>query len=259
MSRYFLELSFKGTNYSGWQIQENAVSVQQKVNEALSLLLGTKTETVGCGRTDTGVHAKQFFVQFDSVNEITDTFKFIHQMNGIVPNDISVYEVYQVDENASSRYDAVSRTYEYYLYRYKNPFLKEFAAGIFFDINVDEINNACKILKEYDDFKCFSKSRTDVKHTICNIMEAKWETQNGFHKFTVTANRFLRGMVRAITGTLLETGKGETSLNDFRKIIESKQRSEAGASVDACGLYLTKVVYPYLKIEREFEFPLAVK
>ena len=210
--RYFLELCFKGTNYSGWQIQDNAVSVQQKLNEALSVLLATKTETVGCGRTDAGVHAKQFFVQFDSINQVADKFKFIHQLNGILPNDIFVFDYHEVNENASARFDAILRTYEYYLCRYPNPFLREFAATMFFDINVSAINKACAVLAEYDDFKSFSKTRTDVKNTICNISIAKWETQNGIHKFTITANRFLRGMVRAITGTLLQIGKEEISI-----------------------------------------------
>src|SRR6185436_3255903 len=225
MPRYFLELSFKGTNYSGWQIQDNAVSVQEKINGALSVLLNSNTETVGCGRTDTGVHAKQFFAQFDSVNEINDKYKFLHQLNSIVPNDISFFDFHPVKENASARYDAIKRTYEYYLYRHKNPFLKEYAASQFYDVDVDQINEACKILLECDDFKCFSKTRTQVKHTICHITEAKWEEKNGFHKFTISANRFLRGMVRAIVGTLQEIGKRELTVSDFKKIIENKDRS----------------------------------
>lgn len=258
MSRYFLELCFKGTHYSGWQIQENAVSVQEKVNDALTVLLSTKTEALGCGRTDTGVHAKQFFAHFDSDKDITDHYKFIHQMNGILPNDISVFDLHKVADDVSARFDARSRTYEYYLYRYKNPFLKEIAAGMFYDVDVNRINQSCKVLFEYDDFKCFSKTRTDVNHTNCKITEAKWEAENDLHKFTITANRFLRGMVRAIVGTMQQVGKGELSKEDFRKIIEGKERSEAGASVDACGLYLSKIEYPFLKIERKFEFPFDV-
>jgi tRNA pseudouridine38-40 synthase len=258
-SRYFLELSFKGTLYSGWQIQDNAISVQEKLNDALTILLGAKTESTGCGRTDTGVHAKQFFAQFDAANELTDKYKFVHQLNSILPNDISVFDFHLVKEDASARYDAVKRTYEYYLYRNKNPFLKEFAAAMFYDVDVEKINRACAILLEHDDFKCFSKSRTQVKHTICNITEAKWETKNDFHIFTISANRFLRGMVRAIVGTLLETGKGSLSLEDFKKIIENKNRADAGASVDACGLYLSKIEYPYLKIKRQFQFPFEIK
>jgi tRNA pseudouridine38-40 synthase len=254
MPRYFLEFCFKGTHYSGWQIQENAVSVQEKINNALSVLLNAKTETIGCGRTDTGVHAKQFFAQFDAAAEISDKFKFVHQLNSILPHDISVFDYHPVKNGASARYDAVKRTYEYYLYRGKNPFLKEYATALFYDIDVDNINKACNILLEHDDFKCFSKSRTQVKHTICKITKAGWESENGLHVFTISANRFLRGMVRAIVGTLLQVGKKELSLS---KIIESKDRSEAGASVDACGLYLSRIEYPFLNTkERRFEkFP----
>lgn len=258
MPRYFLEFCFKGTHYSGWQIQENAVSVQEKINDALSLVLSVKTQTIGCGRTDTGVHAKQFFAQFDSVNDIEDKTKFIYQLNGILSQDISVLNFHPVSIDASARFDAVLRTYEYYLYRFKNPFLKEFAASMFYDIDIAKINGACKILLEHDDFKCFSKSRTDVKHTICNIKQASWKEKNGLHKFTITANRFLRGMVRAIVGTLLEIGKGELTTNEFKKIIENKDRSAAGASVDACGLYLSKIEYPYLQVERKFLFPFEI-
>lgn len=259
MQRYFLELCFKGTNHSGWQIQENAVSVQEKVNNALSLLQGNNIETAGCGRTDTGVHAKQFFAQFDSITSINNHYKFIHNLNGILPNDITVFDLHEVDGNASARFDARLRTYEYYLHRYKNPFLKEFAAAMFFDVDVNKINEACEILLEYNDFECFSKSRTDVKHFICNIKGAKWEQGNEFHKVTITANRFLRGMVRTIVGTLQQVGKNEISIDEFRKIIESKKRSEAGVAVDACGLYLSKIEYPFLNVERKFEFPFKVK
>jgi tRNA pseudouridine38-40 synthase len=258
MSRYFLEFCFKGTHYSGWQIQENAVSVQEKVNKALSTLFKTKIETAGCGRTDTGVHAKQFFAQFDLQKDIKDKYKFIHQLNSILPHDISVFDYYPVKDDASARYDAVSRTYEYYLYQKKNPFLKGYAAVLLFEVDTKKINKACKILFEHDDFKCFSKSRTQVKHTICKITEAKWTEENGLHKFTITANRFLRGMVRAIVGTLLEVGKGELTIEEFRKIIENKERSAAGASVDACGLYLSKIEYPFLKVERGDGFPFEI-
>ncbi|MEO5571387.1 MAG: tRNA pseudouridine(38-40) synthase TruA [Bacteroidia bacterium] len=258
MPRYFLEFCFKGTHYSGWQIQENAVSVQEKINNALSVLLNVKTETVGCGRTDTGVHAKQFFAQFDSVNVINDKYKFVHQLNSILPNDISVFDFHYVKDDASARYNAISRTYQYYLYRYKNPFLKEYAAAMFYDVDVSVINNACNILLEHDDFKCFRKSRTQVKHTICKITQAKWESEDGLHIFTITANRFLRGMVRAIVGTLQQVGKEELSVEDFIKIIENKERSAAGASVDACGLYLSKIEYPYLSVASKFHFPFEV-
>lgn len=258
MPAYFLEFCFKGTNYSGWQIQENAVAVQQKINEALSVILGVPTETQGCGRTDTGVHAKQFFAGFKSDTKISDTAKLAHRMNGFLPHDISVFNVHPVADDASARFDAVARTYEYYLYRKKNAFLKEFGGTMFYDVNIEKINGACKILLEYDDFKCFSKINTDVKHTLCYIKEAKWEGENGLHKFTITANRFLRGMVRTIVGTLQKVGREEITENDFRKIIENKERSNAGPAADACGLYLTRIQYPYLASEIKFNFPFDI-
>lgn len=259
MPRYFLEFCFKGTSYSGWQIQDNAVSVQQKVNEALSILLSTPVQTHGCGRTDTGVHAKQFFAHFDAAIEPLDNYKFVHQLNSILPHDISVFDIYPVDAITSARFNAIARTYEYYLYHHKNPFFKDYAAKLLHEIDEKKINKACEVLLKFEDFKCFSKSKTDVNHTNCKITFANWQSETDSHLFTITANRFLRGMVRAIVGTLLKVGKGEISIEDFIKIIESKERSEAGASVDARGLYLSKVEYPFLKIERKFEFPFPVK
>jgi tRNA pseudouridine38-40 synthase len=259
MPRYFLEFCFKGTHYSGWQIQKNAMSVQEKVNNALALLSRAKTETTGCGRTDTGVHAKQFFAHFDIDKKIEDKKQFSYQLNAILPNDISVFDLHEVADDASARYDAIIRTYEYYLYRSKNPFLKDVASMMLYDMDVRKINKACSVLLAHDDFKCFSKSRTQVNHTICKIYKAEWEEKNNMHKFTISANRFLRGMVRAIVGTLQQVGEGKLSLHDFKKIIENKQRSAAGASVDACGLYLSRIEYPYLKVERKFELPFSIK
>lgn len=261
MPRYFLEFSFSGTHYSGWQIQENAISVQQKVNEALSTIACVPVETIGCGRTDTGVHAKQFFAHFDWKEIVTDKYRFLHQLNGMLPHDIAMHDLHDVKEGAHARFDAFERTYEYYAYRKKNVFLKNNAAAFYFDLDIALINKACIVLFEYDDFNCFAKNRSDVKDTICKIKKAEWQTDRagGRHQFTITANRFLRGMVRAIVGTLVQVGKEEITVDDFHKIIEGKNRMDAGASVPACGLYLSGIKYPFLEVKSNFEFPFDVK
>jgi len=245
MSRYFLEFCFKGTNYSGWQKQRNAASVQQILDGALQTILNKETVTTGCCRTDAGVHAAQMFAHFDSEKKIS-AFKFIHQLNGIMPPDISILNLFPVDKSAHARFDATLRTYRYFAFRKKNPFLKDYAAAFYFDLNIEMINRACKALMEYDDFKSFAKNKTDVKDTICKIKEAKWEFEKELHCFTISSNRFLRGMVRAIAGTLIKVGKEEINISQFRKIIEGKSRSDAGASVPAHGLYLWGVDYKFI-------------
>lgn len=246
--RYFLEMAFKGTHYAGWQVQENAVAVQQKINEALSTIASCPVETLGCGRTDTGVHAKQFFVQFDWKEKISDPSRFIFQLNGILPYDIVIFDLHEVSPDASARHDAIARTYEYYIYSGKNPFLREFATWYTKKYDISLLNKAAAELLGYDDFACFSKSRTEVKHFICHITEAGWNFENGLLVFRITSNRFLRGMVRAIVGTLLQVGSGEISIHEFRSIIESKDRKKAGASVPAQGLYLSAVRYLFLPV-----------
>lgn len=251
MKRYFIELSFKGTNYHGWQIQDNAHTVQAELNSALKNFLGKEIETLGVGRTDTGVHATQFFVQFDFEKEIPD--KMVHSLNGMLPGDIAVKRVFPVAKGANVRFDAVSRTYEYWVYQQKNPFLKENACFFPFEMDLKLVNEASDILREYKDFKCFSKSNTQVKTTHCDVFSAGWKTyeDNNFGEkivFTISANRFLRNMVRAIVGTIFKVAKNEITLGDFRKIIETGGRADAGMSVPACGLYLTKIEYNREKI-----------
>lgn len=258
MHRYFLELSYRGTHYSGWQIQHNAISVQQKINEALGMLLANKksmVETIGCGRTDTGVHALQFFAHFDADAEIVDLKTFVYQLNGILPFDITIKTVHPVSKDAHARFDAVSRSYKYYIHTSKNGFYSEFSGCYFKKFEIEKLNEASALLLEAEDFHSFCKSRAQSKTTICKIANAAWKTKNGLYIFEITADRFLRGMVRALVGTLIDVGSGKLSLRDFEAIIEARNRKKAGAAAPACGLYLTEIVYPFLKVENKFKFP----
>lgn len=241
--RYFLEFSYNGKSYHGWQNQPNAISVQEVIENALSTLLRNKTDVVGAGRTDSGVHAKQMFAHFD-VNIPVDRDDLLHKLNSFLPADISIHYIHEVKDNAHARFDAVSRTYEYWITQSKNPFLSDYSYCLKNPLDIKKMNKASKILFEYDNFQCFSKSKTDVKTYLCHIMEVNWKSDNEKLVFTIKADRFLRNMVRAIVGTLIEVGTNKFSKEDVKKIIESKNRSKAGVSVPAHGLYLTKVEYP---------------
>ncbi len=241
--RYFLEFSYCGKAYSGWQRQPDASSVQETMEHALSLLLKTPVALVGAGRTDSGVHARQMFAHFD-IDCIPDESQLIHRLNAFLPNDISIENLVQVHSEAHARFDAVSRTYEYWITTRKNPFLTERAYQVKQPLQIAPMNEAASLLLDYQDFQCFSKSNTDVKTFLCTILYAKWEEREDLLVFQITANRFLRNMVRAIVGTLLEVGQGKRQPEDVKKIIKSKNRSNAGASVPAHALYLTKVIYP---------------
>jgi tRNA pseudouridine38-40 synthase len=243
MQRYFIQLAYKGTNFHGWQIQENAPTIQAEINKALSILLNQSIETIGCGRTDTGVHASEFFAHFDSL-EIKDISNLIYKLNKFLSKDIAVYNIWKVKNNANARYDAIERTYNYYITKQKDPFLTDRAYYYYGSLDVHKMNKACEILLTYNDFEVFSKSNSQVKNFICNIYHAKWTEKNKLLNFEITANRFLRNMVRAIVGTMLEIGKGNINLEEFKKIIESKNRSNAGFSVPPHGLFLSKVKYP---------------
>lgn len=246
--RYFLEISYNGKNFHGWQIQPNAVSVQEILNKSLSTVLRQKIITVGAGRTDTGVHAKQMFCHFDT-EKVLD-IQFIHKMNAILPLDILVKDIFRVKDNANSRFDAQSREYKYYITEYKDPFFQDFSYHFYRKLDLKKMNNACKILKKYKDFKCFSKSGTQISNYICDVKYAKWEKKGELIIFTVRADRFLRNMVRAIVGTMIDIGTNKIDLNDFEEIIRLKNRSNAGFSVPAKGLFLYEVKYPeYIKIE----------
>ena len=242
--RYFVELSYHGRQYHGWQIQANEISVQETIERALSLLLKQEISVVGCGRTDAGVHARQFFLHFDHENQI-DKEKLKYKLNSFLPEDIAIFQLQNVGDEAHARFNAVSRSYQYQILLGKNVFENDQSLQIYqIDLDVEKMNEAASLLKEYTDFKCFSRSKTDVKTYDCNVEEAYWSLEGEHLTFFISANRFLRNMVRAIVGTLLEVGKGRMTLDDFRHVIESRDRKMAGASVKAKGLYLTRVVYP---------------
>lgn len=246
--RYFIKLTYKGTNYFGWQYQPDAISVQETLNKALSTLLKTNIDILGAGRTDSGVHAKEMFAHFDYETEI-DTQKIVYKLNSFLPKDIAIFDLIKVHDDAHARFDATKRTYEYHIHTKKNAFESDDSWYYSLPLDVEKMNEACKILFEYIDFECFSKTHTDVNTFNCKIFEANWKQNEEKLVFTISADRFLRNMVRAIVGTMINIGSGKVSLNDFRKIIESKNRSKAGFSVPAHGLYLTKIEYPYLSDE----------
>jgi tRNA pseudouridine38-40 synthase len=244
--RYFIEFAYKGTRYHGWQSQPNAISVQETLNTVFSTLLPHPVSIMGAGRTDTGVHAKQMFGHFDTEIEI-ESSKFIHKANSFLPTDIVLYKIFEVKNDAHARFDAVSRTYEYHITNHKNVFTTELSWLYAQNLDIEAMNKAAKLLMNYTDFQCFSKSNTDVNNYNCNLTEAYWKYENQELIFTISANRFLRNMVRAIVGTLINIGLNKTSETDFIKIIEDKNRENAGFSVPAHGLFLTKIEYPYIK------------
>lgn len=244
--RYFIELAYKGTHYHGWQYQPDAASVQETLNKALSLLLKKEIDIVGAGRTDTGVHAKKMYAHFDSETEI-DVPKMVHKLNSFLPNDIVVYNLIKVHDDAHARFDAVKRTYEYHIHTFKDAFIQDGSWLHALPLNIDKMNEACQILFRHTDFECFSKTHTDVRTFNCLIFEAHWQQKGTQLVFTISADRFLRNMVRAIVGTMINIGLEKIDLVDFEKIIESKDRGKAGFSVPAHGLYLTQIEYEYLK------------
>lgn len=248
--RYFIELAYNGTNYHGWQYQPNADSVQETLNKALSTILKTTIDVVGAGRTDTGVHAQQMFAHFDLDSEI-DVPHLVHKLNSFLPKDIAIFDIHKVHEDAHARFDAKKRTYEYHIHQQKDVF--ENSASWYYQNELDfaKMNEACKILFDYTDFECFSKLNTDVNTFNCKIYEAHWEQKDTKLVFTIAADRFLRNMVRAIVGTMINIGLGKVSLSEFKAIIESKDRNQAGFSVPAHGLYLTKIEYEYLNNKSE--------
>ncbi|MFN3136606.1 MAG: tRNA pseudouridine(38-40) synthase TruA [Allomuricauda sp.] len=241
--RYFIQFSYFGKAYHGWQNQPNALTVQEVLETALSTLLRETIEVVGAGRTDAGVHAKQMFAHFD-VERISDLEELVYRLNAFLPDDIAVQHLRQVPEDAHARFDAVERTYEYWVVKEKHPFLWDHAHWVKYPLDMDAMNKAAQILLDHTDFECFSKSNTDVKTFNCDVREAYWKVDSEKWVFTITADRFLRNMVRAVVGTLLDVGMGKMSPEDIHNVIASKDRGEAGVSVPAKGLYLTKVSYP---------------
>ncbi|MFK5981417.1 MAG: tRNA pseudouridine(38-40) synthase TruA [Flavobacteriaceae bacterium] len=241
--RYFIELAYNGKNYHGWQIQPDTITVQGVLEKALSVLLRKELQVVGAGRTDAGVHAKQLFAHFD-FDEIDDVSDLHFKLNSFLPKDISIQKIFQVKEDAHARFNAVEREYKYLISLKKNPFTEDFAHLIHHQPNIDLMNEAANELLNYKDFQCFSRSNTDVKTYYCDVKEAHWKKENSQLIFTIKADRFLRNMVRAIVGTLLDVGYKKTSLEEFHSILKSKNRSKAGASAPSKGLYLTRVVFP---------------
>jgi tRNA pseudouridine38-40 synthase len=244
--RYFIEFAYNGTHYHGWQYQPNAISVQETLNNVFSTLLQEKIDIMGAGRTDTGVHAKQMFGHFDTGIAI-DNEKFIHKANSFLPKDIVVFDIIRVHDEAHARFDATSRTYKYHITTFKNVFTNDLAWYTSKELDVEKMNEAAKTLLNFTDFKCFSKSNTDVNTYNCTITEAFCTKEKNEIIFTITADRFLRNMVRAIVGTLLNIGLHKITIQDFIKIIEDRNRKNAGFSVPAHGLFLTNIEYPYIK------------
>ncbi len=246
MRRYFVKLAYNGTNYHGWQIQDNARTVQQELNEKISLMLNQKVNLVGCGRTDTGVHAREFYAHFDLPDEYGEMDEMLaFRLNAFLPGDIVIYQVFQVPSGFHARFDAKSRTYKYYISRQKDPFMAGLSYFYHAPLDIKKMNEASGILFGYEDFTSFSKLHTQTKTNICRIMEAGWEEKDGMLVFTIKADRFLRNMVRAIVGTNLEIGKGKLAVEDMKRIIEAKDRSQAGFSVPAQGLFLEKIEYNF--------------
>jgi tRNA pseudouridine38-40 synthase len=243
MPRYLFEIAYNGTQYAGWQSQNNAIGVQSVVEESLSKILREEIAIVGSGRTDAGVHCEQQFFHVDIEKEF-EVPKFLVRLNSLLPKDISIQSIRAVKQDASARYDAIERTYQYRMTTRKNPFQDGLAWHYFKQADIQTMNKAAALLLGEHDFECFSKVKTDVNHFLCTIKKATWHEQGHFLEFTITANRFLRGMVRAIVGTLLDVGTGKIAMTEFQAIIKSKDRRKAGANVPPHGLYLTKVKYP---------------
>lgn len=244
--RYFVELSYLGTAYHGWQYQPNAMTVQEKLEQAFSTILQQKTNITGCGRTDTGVHARNYIAHFNMDNEkfINDIPLLIYKLNSFLPKDISIHKIFKVAEEAHARFDAKERTYNYFISNEKDPFRINTAWFRLGELDLDLMNKAGDILKEYKDFTSFAKLHTDAKTNICKIEKAVWRKEGNLLVFEISADRFLRNMVRAIVGTMVEVGTGKINLSKFKDIIESQHRGNAGVSAPAQGLFLVKIVYP---------------
>ncbi|MFP4024236.1 MAG: tRNA pseudouridine(38-40) synthase TruA [Thiohalospira sp.] len=244
--RYFVQLSYKGTNYHGWQIQPNALSVQEVLTKAFSTILREEIEIIGAGRTDSGVHASFFVAHFDSSKkELDKDLKLVFKLNSFLPKDIALFKIVKVNNEAHARFNATERTYRYYIHQQKNVFINSTSWYLSVELDVELMNKAARFLLNYDDFTSFSKLNTDVKTNICKVTEARWTKDDYRLIFTIKADRFLRNMVRAIVGTLVDVGKGNLTLEQFKKIIENKNRDDAGVSVPAHGLFLEDIRYPH--------------
>lgn len=241
--RFFIQFSYFGKAYHGWQNQPNAITVQEVLEKGMSKLLNSPVSLMGAGRTDTGVHAKMMYAHFD-VDALEDTQDYIFRLNSFLPNDIAVERIFEVKDDAHARFHATARSYEYHIAKSKDPFTTDLAYFVKKELNVEQMNIAANLLLGKKDFECFSKSNTDVFTNICDLREAQWSIKDNNLIFTITADRFLRNMVRAIVGTLINVGLGKYSPDYVNTILKSKDRTKAGVSVPAKGLYLTSIVYP---------------
>lgn len=248
--RYFITLSFDGARYHGWQIQPNGPSIQEKLQWALSTLLREDIQMTGAGRTDAGVHARMMVAHFDFSGEwegqrqMLDCIQLAYKLNRLLPQDIAVQKVEPVSNDMHARFSAIARTYHYYIHTVKDPFLRTTSCELHYPLDFDKMNEAAALLLTYDDFGAFCKAHADVKTTLCKVTAAQWhQTSPTSWYFEITANRFLRNMVRAVVGTLVDVGRGRLSIDDFRKVVEGKRRSEAGESMPAHALFLEDVQY----------------
>ena len=248
--RYFITLSFDGARYHGWQIQPNGPSIQEKLQWALSTLLREDIQVTGAGRTDAGVHARMMVAHFDFSGEwegqrqMLDCIQLAYKLNRLLPQDIAVQKVEHVSNDMHARFSAIARTYHYYIHTVKDPFLRTTSCELHYPLDFDKMNEAAALLLTYYDFGAFCKAHADVKTTLCKVTAAQWhQTSPTSWYFEITANRFLRNMVRAVVGTLVDVGRGRLSIDDFRKVVEGKRRSEAGESMPAHALFLEDVQY----------------
>lgn len=242
--RYFIFLSYNGAQYCGWQIQPNGITIQEVVEKGLSILLKEKTAVLGAGRTDSGVHAKHMAAHFDCAISNIDLAELTFKLNNYLPKDIAVHKIVEVKHDAHARFDALSRTYRYYITTDKDPFLNHLKYRLYGDLDLDRMNECANVLFEYIDFTSFSKLHTDVKTNNCKILHAQWTLQATDYVFTIKANRFLRNMVRSIVGTLLLAGKHKIDVSQMREIIEAQDRGKAGSSVPGHALFLEEIEYP---------------
>lgn len=253
--RYAIHLAYNGANYCGWQTQPELPTVQLTLEQALSTLLRTPIAIVGCGRTDTGVHASDFYAHFDyevpSEGQQVDMSNLVFKLNSFLPPDIAIFDIFRVKNNFHARFSALSRTYQYHVSDARLPFKQGLYSRIYFKPDIDKMNEAASVLMEYEDFTSFAKLHTDNKTNICHLVQAHWASQGEEIVFTIKSNRFLRNMVRSVTGTLLDVGRGKLSIEGLREIIEKKNRCAAGVSMPAQGLFLTKVEYEWGELKCE--------
>ncbi|MCH2198667.1 MAG: tRNA pseudouridine(38-40) synthase TruA [Flavobacteriales bacterium] len=243
--RYFLRLAYRGTNYVGWQIQPNGETVQGTIEKALQTYLRMEVKTMGCGRTDTGVHASEFYLHFD-FESLEDPAQLVYKLNHLLPEDIAIFNCIPVGDDDHARFGASQRTYHYFLHRRKDPFLKGQSTYTIYDFDLDLMNQEAEWLKSVKDFGAFCKAGGSQHTTICDLTECVWKQENHRFIFTVSADRFLRNMVRSMVGTFIDLGRGKITSEEFRAIVNSGERKNAGTSVSPDGLFLARVKYPFL-------------